>query len=109
MFTGGYQINLNAVMASLAERHRLDTGEDAGASHFAFLALTNKLGYALAIGLAYPLLQHLGFQSGSLATPNAIAALLSVGVGLAAVLLAAGGVGLLLEGHRPEATVAPMA
>jgi Na+/melibiose symporter-like transporter len=109
MFTGGYQINLNAVMASLAERHRLDTGEEAAASHFAFLALTNKLGYALAIGLAYPLLQCLGFQSGAPATPGAMAALLTVGIGLAALLLAGGGAALFLEGRRPEMTVAPMA
>jgi len=102
MFTGGYQINLNAAMASLAESHQLDTGEDTSASHFAFLALTNKLGYALAIGLSYPLLQYLGFQSGKPITSNATIALLSVGVGLAAVLLAAGGVILLLEGHCSE-------
>jgi Na+/melibiose symporter-like transporter len=70
---------------------RRRTGADSSGAHFALLALTNKLGYAFAIGVAYPALQALGFQAGRPTTPTTEAAVLFVGLGLTAFLLAAAG------------------
>jgi Na+/melibiose symporter-like transporter len=90
-FTGGYQINLNSLMTGVATMDRRRTGADSSGAHFALLALTNKLGYAFAIGVAYPALQALGFQAGRPTTPTTEAAVLFVGLGLTAFLLAAAG------------------
>lgn len=64
LFTGGYQSNLNALMVEVAEQHDAASGQATLGSHFALLALTNKLGYALAIGICYPLLGQLGIAGG---------------------------------------------
>jgi Na+/melibiose symporter-like transporter len=89
--TGGYQINLNSLMTRVATTDRLRKGVDASGAHFALLALTNKLGYAFAIGVAYPALQLMGFQAGQPITPETKMAVLSIGLGLTAFLLAAAG------------------
>jgi len=90
LFTGGYQSNLNAVMVGIAERHVQESDRPAVASHFALLALTNKLGYALAIGLCYPLLGAIGFRVGDTAPSGNGAMLMAIGLGGAAALLALG-------------------
>jgi Na+/melibiose symporter-like transporter len=91
IFTGGYQINLNSLMVGVAIQDHERTGVDACGAHFALLALTNKLGYGFAIGVAYPALQSLGFHAGGPLPAEARVALLSVGLGLTALLLAAAG------------------
>lgn len=91
LWTGGYQLNLNVLMAAVAAEDRERRGVDSSGSHFALLALTNKLGYAFAIGMAYPGLQLLGFRTGRPTGPAATFAVLSVGLGLSALLLAAAG------------------
>ncbi len=89
--TGGYQLNLNSLMVSVATEYSDRTGVDTSGAHFALLALTNKLGYAFAIGVAYPALQVLGFRAGGLLTGGVRLALLSVGLGLTGLLLGLAG------------------
>jgi Na+/melibiose symporter-like transporter len=62
VLTGAYQFGLNGIMAETAERDRDATGETLSGVYFALLATTNKVGYAMAIGLVYPLLDALGFS-----------------------------------------------
>jgi len=62
VLTGAYQFGLNGIMAETAEADRNATGETLSGVYFALLATTNKVGYALAIGLVYPLLDALGFS-----------------------------------------------
>lgn len=84
-FTGGYQLNLNAEMVRLASEDRQHSGIDRTSQHLALLAMTNKLGYAFAIGVVYVLLEV--FTGGAAAMsdlPNPV--LLSLGAALPAVL-----------------------
>jgi Na+/melibiose symporter-like transporter len=62
VLTGAYQFGLNGIMAETAERDRDATGDTLSGVYFALLATTNKVGYAMAIGLVYPLLDALGFS-----------------------------------------------
>lgn len=91
LFTGGYQSNLNAAMVELAGADTARGGRSTMGSHFALLALTNKLGYALAIGICYPLLDALGFKGTQIAGSDGTL-LTIIGLGGAALLLALGGI-----------------
>ena len=66
-FTGGYQLNLNAEMVRLAAHDREATGQERSSLHLALLAMTNKVGYALAIGAVYLLLELTGVDRNSAA------------------------------------------
>jgi Na+/melibiose symporter-like transporter len=92
LFTGGYQSNLNAVMVEVAERHDQATGQSTLGTHFALLALTNKLGYALAIGICYPLLGHWGLRAETHIAASGTTMLMLIGLAGPAVLLAFGGI-----------------
>jgi Na+/melibiose symporter-like transporter len=102
VFTGGYQLNLNSLMVDVATQDHERTGGDASGAHFALLALTNKLGYAFAIGVAYPALQVLGFRADGTLTVGVRVALLAVGLGLTALLLAAAGVVMVAHDEPSE-------
>lgn len=88
--TGGYQFNLNTEMVRLAANDRHQSGEDRISLHLALLAMTNKLGYALAVGVVYVLLQVSG---GAQSDPEELPRAALIGLGLvapAAMFLAAG-------------------
>ena len=53
-----------SIMADVADQDRLLSGEDRTGLMYAFLTLTYKIGLALALGVAFPLLDLLGFQPG---------------------------------------------
>jgi glycoside/pentoside/hexuronide:cation symporter, GPH family len=91
LFTGGYQSNLNAAMVEVADDDADRAGHSTMGSHFALLALTNKLGYAVAIGICYPLLDALGFHGTTIAPGSDGALLKAIGLGGAAILLTIGG------------------
>ena len=63
VLTGAYQFGLNGIMAEAVKQEELDSGENVSGTWFGLLATTNKVGYALAIGIAYPLLDVLGFSA----------------------------------------------
>lgn len=63
ILTGAYQFSLNTVMAETVERDQERDGDVLSGIYFALLATTNKVGYAVAIGIAYPLLDALGFST----------------------------------------------
>jgi Na+/melibiose symporter-like transporter len=99
LFTGGYQSNLNAAMVEVASADGTRGERSTMGSHFALLALTNKLGYAFAIGVCYPLLGSLGFKGTQVTAASNGMILMIVGLGGAALLLALGGVAFP-KGHR---------
>jgi Na+/melibiose symporter-like transporter len=100
--TGGYQLNLNSLMVGVATEDEDRTGVDTSGAHFALLALTNKLGYAFAIGVAYPALQFVGFRAAAPLTGGVRAALLCVGLGLTALLLALAAIVTLAQDLRGQ-------
>jgi GPH family glycoside/pentoside/hexuronide:cation symporter len=63
LLTGAYQFGLNGIMAEAVKDEQARTGENVSGTWFGLLATTNKVGYALAIGTAYPLLDALGFSA----------------------------------------------
>jgi len=77
-FTGGYQFNLNTEMVRLADDDRKQSGQDRVSLHLALLTMTNKLGYALAVGGVYILLEWLGGAAAELPS------LALIGLGLVA-------------------------
>jgi len=87
-FTGGYQLNLNAAMVDLADADRLTSRRDRVSLHLAVLAMTNKLGYALAIGIVYGGLALAGYRAG-LAQGLPLLVLVGLGTVLPALLFAA--------------------
>ncbi len=80
-FTGGYQFNLNAAMVDLADRDRIESGRDRISLHLALLAMTNKVGYAVAVGVVYALLQLFNYHAGA---PNSHTIMALIGLGLVA-------------------------
>jgi Na+/melibiose symporter-like transporter len=53
---------LRAVMADVADTDELETGHSRTGLFYGLLAMTNKVGYALAVGVAYPVLALFGFS-----------------------------------------------
>jgi len=77
--TGGYQFNLNTEMVRLADNDRQQSGQDRVSLHLALLAMTNKLGYALAVGIVYVLLQSFSETQGA---KDELSPLALIGLGL---------------------------
>jgi glycoside/pentoside/hexuronide:cation symporter, GPH family len=76
-------------MGDVADEETAETGERRAGAAFALLTLTNKIGYALAVGITYPLLDLIGFSGrpGAPNTPQALSGILLVFVALPAILL----------------------
>ena len=68
---------LRSMTADVCDLDELESGADGGrmAMFYALLTMTSKMGYALAIGIAYLLLGYLGYKSGG---PNSDALLYQV-------------------------------
>ncbi len=64
---------LRALMADAVDEVRLETGRDDTALMFALLGSTNKLGYAIAVGLTFVGLDRVGFHPGDAAANSAAA------------------------------------
>jgi Na+/melibiose symporter-like transporter len=65
-----------AIMADVADHDHVETGQARAGVYFALLALTNKLGYSLAIGLTFWTLAFIGFQPTGANTPDAVSAMM---------------------------------
>lgn len=75
---------LRSILADVADEDTAETGKERAALYYSLLVMTNKLGYALAPGLVYPLLDLVGFSSarGAVNSPDAIFAMELLFVGL---------------------------
>ena len=59
---GSGNLMLRAMVADVADKHRLDTGENRTALFFSAFSLAEKAGTAIAIGIALPLVAWFGFD-----------------------------------------------
>jgi len=65
-----------AIMADVADHDHVETGQARAGVYFALLALTNKAGYSIAIGLTFWTLALIGFEPRAPNTPEAINAMM---------------------------------
>ncbi|SDC59972.1 Na+/melibiose symporter [Sphingomonas sp. YR710] len=70
---GSGNLMLRAMVADVADQHRLDTGEDRAALFYSVFSISIKAAMAAAVGIALPLVAWLGFDPAS--THNSSAAL----------------------------------
>jgi len=105
--TGGYQLNLNTEMVRLADHDRKQSGQDRVSLHLALLAMTNKLGYALAVGIVYVLLQWFSGTQGQAAKLSSFA-LIGLGLATPAALFLSAAWILRRRGCRSEAEEMPV-
>lgn len=76
---GSGNIMLRSMVADVADQRRADTGEERAGLYYSVFGLADKLGGALAAGLALPLIAWFGFDPRSSAnTPEALDGLLLV-------------------------------
>ncbi len=68
---------LPAIMGDVVDQGTIETGGRRAGAAFALLTLTDKLGYALSVGIAYPLLDLMGY-SGARGASNSIEALMGM-------------------------------
>ncbi len=59
---GSGNLMLRAMVADIADKHRLETGENRTALFFSAFSLSEKAGTALAVGIALPLVAWAGFD-----------------------------------------------
>jgi len=101
---GSGNIMLRSMVADIADKHRAETGEDRVGLYYSVFSVSEKLGGALAVGLALPLVAALGFDPKSTAnTPQALNGLLLVfalGPSIAHAVSAALVAGFPLDGKR---------
>lgn len=69
---------LRAMVADIADKHRLETGEERAGLYYSIFSLSMKAGQAVAIGIALPLVAWLGFDPARANTPAALDGLLLV-------------------------------
>jgi Na+/melibiose symporter-like transporter len=69
---GSGNLMLRALVADIADKQRLETGEERTALFFSVFALAGKAATAVAVGVALPLVAVLGFRPGHANTPDAL-------------------------------------
>lgn len=76
---GSGNIMLRSMVADVADKHRADTGEERAGLYYSVFGLADKIGGALAAGIALPLIAWFGFDAQAAAnTPDALNGLLLV-------------------------------
>jgi GPH family glycoside/pentoside/hexuronide:cation symporter len=75
---GSGNLMLRSMVADIADDHRLRTGEDRTALFFSVFSISMKAGMAAAVGIALPLVAHLGFKPTGTNTPEALHGVLLV-------------------------------
>lgn len=101
---GSGNLMLRSIVSDIADHHRLATGEDRTGLYFSVFGISIKLGGALAVGIALPLVAWLGFDPKAAAnTPEALRWLIVVfalGPALAHSIAAALMLGFPLDARR---------
>ncbi len=75
---GSGNLMLRAIVADVADKHRLDTGEERTGLYYSVFSLAGKGASAVAIGIALPLIALLGFDPKGINSPDALFGLLAV-------------------------------
>jgi GPH family glycoside/pentoside/hexuronide:cation symporter len=94
---------LRATVADVADKHRLETGQDRTGLFFSVFSLATKFGQAAAVGVALPLVAFLGFRPGQANAPEALDGLklvFALGPALAHLVSAALMAGFSLDARR---------
>ncbi len=70
----GFDVTIRAMLADVGDEVRLERGSDQMTLIYGMNAVANKLGWALSIGLSFPLLSAIGFNpaQGAANSPSAI-------------------------------------
>jgi Na+/melibiose symporter-like transporter len=72
---GSGNLMLRAMVSDVADKQRLESGQDRTGLLFSIFSLTSKAATATAVGVAFPLVAALGFKPGAVNTPDALLAL----------------------------------
>ncbi|HJS11378.1 MFS transporter [Sphingopyxis sp.] len=75
---GSGNLMLRAIVADVADKHRLDSGEDRTGLYYSVFSLAGKTATAVAVGIALPLVSWLGFDPKAVNSPEALTGLLLV-------------------------------
>ncbi len=76
---GSGNLMLRSIVSDIADQHRLATGEDRVGLYFSVFSISVKLGGALSVGIALPLVASFGFDpKAAVNTPEALHGLLLV-------------------------------
>lgn len=104
---GSGNIMLRSMVADIADQHRAETGEERSGLYYSVFGLAEKIGGALAVGIALPLVSWLGFDpKAAINTPEALNGLLLVfalGPALAHAISAAFVAGFSLDARQHSA------
>ena len=69
---GSGNLMLRAMVADLADKQRLESGQERSGLLFSVFSMSAKLGTAIGVGVAFPLVAWLGFRPGAVNTPQAL-------------------------------------
>lgn len=71
--SGAAPFLLRSLIGDVADAHKIEEGQQLSGTLFALLTMSNKAGYAVAIGIAFPLLDLAQFVPGTSNTATAVA------------------------------------